>query len=45
MGAIHQVIDELSKLRGSVSGIGKPSHVRATDQEKKRCKLESFPKS
>jgi len=45
MGAIHQVIDELSKLRGSVSGIGKPSHVRATDQEKRDANWKASQKA
>jgi len=33
IGAIEQVIVELSKLRGSVSGIGRPSHVSAIANE------------
>jgi hypothetical protein len=33
--AITQVIHELSKLRGSVSGIGKPSHVHAIANEQR----------
>jgi len=35
IGAIEQVIAELSKLRGSVSGVGKPSHVRSISNEKR----------
>jgi len=35
IGAIEQVIVELSKLRGSVSGIGRPSHVAAIANEKR----------
>jgi len=35
IGAIEQVISELSKLRGSVSGANKPSHVQAISNEKR----------
>jgi len=33
IGAIDQVVASLVKLRGSISGIGKPKHVRAIGQE------------
>jgi chromosome segregation ATPase len=35
IGAVEAVITEISKLRGSVSGIGKPAHVGATGSEKR----------
>jgi chromosome segregation ATPase len=35
IGAIDQVIANLRKLRGSISGIGKPSHVGAIASEKR----------
>jgi chromosome segregation ATPase len=33
IGAIDQVVANLNKLKGSISGIGKPSHVGAIGQE------------
>jgi len=33
INAIEQVISELQKLQGSISGVGKPSHVQEIDQE------------
>ena len=35
IGAIDQVIANLRKLRGSISGIGKPSHIGAIASEKR----------
>jgi len=35
IGAIDQVVARLNKLRGSISGIGKPAHVGAIGQEKR----------
>jgi len=35
IGAIDQVVGNLNKLKGSISGIGKPSHVGAIAQEKR----------
>jgi len=35
IGALDQVIASLAKLRGSVSGIGRPKHVREISQEKR----------
>jgi len=35
IGAIEQVVANLNKLKGSISGIGKPSHVGAIGQEKR----------
>jgi len=35
IGAIDQVVASLVKLRGSISGIGKPKHVREISQEKR----------
>jgi hypothetical protein len=33
--AVEQVVAELSKLKGSVSGVGKPAHVKDIDEEKR----------
>jgi len=35
IGAIEQVIAELSKLRGSISGVGKPKHMQAISNERR----------
>ena len=35
IGAIDQVVARLTRLQGSISGIGKPSHVSAVAQEKR----------
>jgi chromosome segregation ATPase len=35
IGAIEQVIANLAKLRGSISGIGRPKHVKEIGQEKR----------
>jgi len=35
IGAIEQVVSQLVKLRGSVSGVGKPSHVGAIANERR----------
>jgi len=35
IGAIDQVVASLNKLKGSISGIGKPSHVSAIANEKR----------
>jgi len=35
IGAIEQVVASLVKLRGSISGIGKPKHVKGVSQEKR----------
>jgi len=41
IGAIDQVVANLNKLRGSISGIGKPSHVGAIAQEKRDAKFKA----
>jgi hypothetical protein len=38
IGAIDQVVANLAKLKGSISGIGKPSHVGAIAHEKRDAK-------
>ena len=41
IGAIEQVVANLNKLRGSISGIGMPSHVGAIGQEKRDASWKS----
>jgi hypothetical protein len=41
IAAIEQVVARLVKLRGSISGIGKPSHVGAVAQEKRDAKWKA----
>jgi len=41
IGAIDQVLASLIKLRGSISGIGKPKHVREIEQEKRDAKWKA----
>jgi len=45
IGAIEQVINELAKLRGSVSGVNKPSHVQAIANEKRDAAYKGVKKS
>jgi chromosome segregation ATPase len=44
IGAIEQVIARLNKLKGSISGIGKPAHVGAIAQETRDAKWKASMK-
>jgi len=41
IGAVDQVIANLEKLRGSISGIGRPKHVKEIGQEKRDAKWKA----
>jgi len=41
IGAIEQVITELAKLRGSISGVNKPKHVKAINNENRDAAWKS----
>jgi len=45
IGAIEQVISELGKLRGSVSGVNKPAHMQAIANEKRDAAYKGVKKS
>jgi len=45
MEAINQVIAELSKLIGSVSGVGRPSHVKSIGQENRDAQWKAAQKA